>query len=77
MPIITVELSNFQLDRLQVSLEMIARLSSLTTEAATARFMNSFAEQLSSIKRDPEIGDIGVVGEVLWPDNPVVVQGKW
>lgn len=74
MPFITIQMSNYQIDLLQASAAMTTQISVLGGDAVNARFFNSLAEQLKEVERDPEIGDVGFLGEVIWPDNPVVTQ---
>lgn len=74
MPIITIEMSNFQLEMLQVSAGMSSQMSTLSGEAVTARFFESLTAQLKDVERDPEIGGIPMLGEVVWPASPVVTQ---
>ncbi len=74
MPFISVQMSNYQINLLQASAAMTAQLSVLGDAAVNARFFDSLAKQLKEIERDPEIGDVGFMGEVIWPDNPVVIQ---
>ncbi len=74
MPFISIQMSNHQINLLQASASITAQIYVLGGDAVNARYFGSLAKQLKEIKRDPEKTFPGPMGEVVWPDNPVVTQ---
>ncbi len=74
MPLFTIQMSNSQIRLLQASANITAQIYILGGDTVNARFFGSLASQLKEIRRDPEKTFAGPMGDVVWPDNPIVTQ---